>query len=422
MKSILFFIRQKLWFFIAFIFNKGLVFIAPLFVSEILTKREFGILEYGLAGLGMVINSFINLGVPSGYPYFKLKNRTENLFNAFNLHYAWLLLFFLVSQVFHYVFDLKLEYYIALNMAYVLGNQIYISTQLKTEAKIIKAVFFDSGVYLLLFLFSILAYFDLINSSIYFFNKILLGYSCLYVIYAISRILKIDRLDVFINYLKVLKYSLPVLVGGILIYFLTVSGRIFVEYFVGGFEIVGIYSFYFRLAAVVVVIYQIINIVFFRQMYELEPKKLDFYFSISFIGLYIISIIAFLVSPLILPFFSEFYKTTIQENISIHFLLSAQMIFWIATALLSNIIDREKLAGKNNILFVFLLVALIGMLFLTQFYLDLELFVILHLIAITLAAMIQTITLARKKIFFKKSVAVLFLLNIFTFIILFLFY
>jgi len=391
-------------------------------VSEILTKREFGILEYGLAGLGMVINSFINLGVPSGYPYFKLKNRTENLFNAFNLHYAWLLLFFLVSQVFHYVFDLKLEYYIALNMAYVLGNQIYISTQLKTEAKIIKAVFFDSGVYLLLFLFSILAYFDLINSSIYFFNKILLGYSCLYVIYAISRILKIDRLDVFINYLKVLKYSLPVLVGGILIYFLTVSGRIFVEYFVGGFEIVGIYSFYFRLAAVVVVIYQIINIVFFRQMYELEPKKLDFYFSISFIGLYIISIIAFLVSPLILPFFSEFYKTTIQENISIHFLLSAQMIFWIATALLSNIIDREKLAGKNNILFVFLLVALIGMLFLTQSYLDLELFVILHLIAITLAAMIQTITLARKKIFFKKSVAVLFLLNIFTFIILFLFY
>jgi O-antigen/teichoic acid export membrane protein len=307
-------------------------------------------------------------------------------------------------------------------MAYVLGNQIYISTQLKTEAKIIKAVFFDSGVYLLLFLFSILAYFDLINSSIYFFNKILLGYSCLYVIYAISRILKIDRLDVFINYLKVLKYSLPVLVGGILIYFLTVSGRIFVEYFVGGFEIVGIYSFYFRLAAVVVVIYQIINIVFFRQMYELEPKKLDFYFSISFIGLYIISIIAFLVSPLILPFFSEFYKTTIQENISIHFLLSAQMIFWIATALLSNIIDREKLAGKNNILFVFLLVALIGMLFLTQSYLDLELFVILHLIAITLAAMIQTITLARKKIFFKKSVAVLFLLNIFTFIILFLFY
>ena len=422
MKSILFFIRQKLWFFIAFIFNKGLVFIAPLFVSEILTKREFGILEYGLAGLGMVINSFINLGVPSGYPYFKLKNRTENLFNAFNLHYAWLLLFFLVSQVFHYVFDLKLEYYIALNMAYVLGNQIYISTQLKTEAKIIKAVFFDSGVYLLLFLFSILAYFDLINSSIYFFNKILLGYSCLYVIYAISRILKIDRLDVFINYLKVLKYSLPVLVGGILIYFLTVSGRIFVEYFVGGFEIVGIYSFYFRLAAVVVVIYQIINIVFFRQMYELEPKKLDFYFSISFIGLYIISIIAFLVSPLILPFFSEFYKTTIQENISIHFLLSAQMIFWIATALLSNIIDREKLAGKNNILFVVLLVARIGMLFLTQSYLDLELFVILHLIAITLAAMIQTITLARKKIFFKKSVAVLFLLNIFTFIILFLFY
>lgn len=415
--EVYFFIKSKFYFLLAFIFNKGLVFIAPLFVSEILTKKEFGILEYGLAGLGMVLNSVINLGVQSGYPYFKLKDKSGHLFNAFDLHYVWLLLFFIISQVSYYIFNLKLEYYIALNIAYILSNQIYISTQLKTDSNIIKAVFFDSGVYLVLFIFCVFAYLDLIPSSLYFINNILLIYASAYSIYALIKVYNTQYKDIFKNYFEVLRYSLPVLVGGLLIYFLTVSGRIFIEYFLKDFETVGIYSFYFRLAAVVVVIYQIINIAFFKQMYQLEPRKLDKYFSICFLVLYVISISFFIISPLIVSQFSSFYTDTIEKNIGIYFLLSAQVIFWIATALLSNIVDREKLAGKNNKLFILLLILFIGLLYLTQPVLDLELFVIYHLIIISLASLIQIRTLNREKIYFNKSAGVLISLNIITFLI-----
>lgn len=422
LKNFLLFLKNKIWFFAAFVFNKGLVFVAPLFVSEILTKEEFGILEYGLAGLGMVINSFISLGVQSGYPYFKLKNKSFHLFNAFDLHYAWLLLFFILTQVVYFVFDIRIEYYMALNIAYILSNQIYISTQLKTDSKIIKAVFFDSGVYLLLFLFCILAFLSIVPSSIFFFNKILLIYASLYSIYALIRIFKSRKENIFKNYFQILRYSLPVLIGGLLIYFLTVSGRIFIEYFLKDFEIVGIYSFYFRLAAIVIVIYQIINITFFKQMYELEPKKLDSYFSLSFLILYIVSITFFLVAPLVLPLFSSFYRSTIGENIAIHFLLSAQMTFWVATALLSNIIDRERLAGINNIYFMLLLAVFLILLYTTKIILDLELFVIFHLITITIATIIQIRTLTRKKIYFTKSAGILITLNIITFIMFYIFY
>lgn len=416
------FVKSKIWFFAAFMFNKGLVFVAPLFVSEILSKEEFGILEYGLAGLGMVVNSLISLGVQSGYPFFKLKNKSYHLFNAFDLHYVWLFFFFISSQIAYFVFDIRIEFYMALNIAYILSNQIYISTQLKTDSKIIKAVFFDSGVYLILFLFCILAFFDIVPSSINFFNKILLIYASLYSIYALIRIFKSRKENIFKNYFQILRYSLPVLIGGLLIYFLTVSGRIFIEYFLKDFEIVGIYSFYFRLAAIVIVIYQIINITFFRQMYELEPKKLDSYFSLSFLILYIVSITFFLVAPLVLPLFSSFYRSTIGENIVIHFLLSAQMTFWVATALLSNIIDRERLAGINNIYFMLLLVVFLILLYTTKIILDLELFVIFHLITITIATIIQIRTLTRKKIYFTKSAGILITLNIITFIMFYIFY
>ena len=74
MSSIFQFIKGKIWFFLSFVISKGVVFLAPLLVAELLSKEDFGILEYALAGLGMVLNTIVNAGVPAAYPYFKLKD------------------------------------------------------------------------------------------------------------------------------------------------------------------------------------------------------------------------------------------------------------------------------------------------------------------------------------------------------------
>jgi len=412
------FIRGKFYFLCAFILSKGIVFFAPLFLAEILSKEDFGVIEYALAGLGMVLNTLLSLGVQSAYPYFKLREKNNALNNAFGLHYIWFLVFFVGTQIAYYGIGFSIQYYIALNIAYVVSNQIYISTQLKTNERITPAVLLDSGVYISLLFFGVLAYLNILPSSITTFSYIVLIYAFFYVFYAIAQFKAVDKTNIINNYITVLKYSIHVVFGGLLIYFLTVSGRLFIEYFLKDFELVAIYAFYFRLSAVIVMIYQIINIAFFKKMYQVEPKVLDKYFSICFIILYGIAVLSFLVSSLILPKFSSFYLTTIEVYKPVYYLLSTQMVFWIATALLSNIIDREKLASKNNPLFLILVLIYIGMLFVLKPNLNLEVFTFIHLSVIALASLIQIFTLRKKNIFFKYSFFVLiavFLTNFMTF-------
>jgi O-antigen/teichoic acid export membrane protein len=238
-----------------------------------------------------------------------------------------------------------------------------------------------------------------------------------YVVYALYQICILDFKQLIKNYCIVLKYSSHVLIGGILIYFITVSGRILIEFFLNDYELVGIYAFYFRLSALVVMVHQVINIVFFKKMYLLNPKILDHYFSICFGGLYIVSISIFVLVPYILPYFSEFYETTENSYKGVYFLLCSQMVFWIATALFSNIIDREKLANNNNKLLLILLAVFLIILWVIKLKLTIQIFTSIHMFVVFLAALIQIYSLTKKQIFFKKSFYSIIGVNLFSLIV-----
>ena len=412
MSKIVRFLKEKAWFFFSFALAKGIVFLAPLLVAEILSKDDFGVLEYALAGLGMLLNTFVNAGVPAAYPYFKLRERDAQINHAFDLHYIWLLLFFICTQLSYVFVGFSTHYYIALNVAYVISNQVFVSTQLKTNEKISFAVFIDSGMYIVLLLFFVLSYFNIVDPEIQTFSNIIICYAFVYVILAFKKTKVIKTPNLLVNYRKILSYSVHVLIGGLLIYFITVSGRILIEFFINDFEKVGVYAYYWRVSAVVVMLYQVINIAFFKKMYTVDPKNLDLYFALCFLVLTVISVISFLCTPLFLAHFSTYFASTIKEYKPIYFLLSIQMIFWIATALLSNIIDREKLAFKNNPLFILLLITFIIVLYVLKEGLQLETFTLIHMTVVFVASVIQVFTLTRKKIFFKKSLTALFFIMI----------
>ena len=79
------------------------------------------------------------------------------------------------------------------------------------------------------------------------------------------------------------------------------------------------------------------------------------------------------------------------------------MVFWIATALFSNIIDREKLANKNNKLFLFLLTVFLFVLWVIKSNLTIQIFTFVHMFVVFLATLIQIYSLTKKQIVFKKS-------------------
>lgn len=388
-----------------FVFSvaKATVYFVPLLLADVLSKSDFGVLEYALAGLGMVVNTIINLGVPGAYPYFVLRQKQLDLQPSFKLHAIVLLIPFAINQILFFFLQLDVNFYLAFNVSYIIANQVFYSTQLKSHEKSIIAVILDSGIYILLLLYYILSLLGVVEISIKAVNIFVTLYGFIYVFYGVYNFLKHKTQISFTKYKTILKFSVHLLLSTFLIFLITTSGRILVEYFFD-FEMVGVYAYYFRLAAVVVMIYQIISITYFKKIYTLNPLILDKYYHLFFVFIYVLAIIIFFVAPYFVGYMSNFFNETYIENKSIYFLLSAQMVMWIASALNSSIIDRENLAPKNNIKFLGLLFIASVILYYLKDQLDLQTLVLMHFTVICLACLIQYYSLYQKKIKFKKSI------------------
>jgi O-antigen/teichoic acid export membrane protein len=412
------FIKKHAFFGFIFTVAKATVYFVPLLLADVLSGEDFGVLEYALAGLGMIVNTIINLGVPGAYPYFLLREKKEYLQPVFRFHAIILLVPFVINQILYVGFNLDVNFYLAFNISFIIANQVLYSTQLKSHEKSIVAVILDSGIYLILFLFFILSQFGFIVVNIRSINICILVYSLFYIILGVYKFLKHRHTIKLKYYREILNFSIHLLIATFLIFLITTSGRILVEIFFD-FTTVGVYAFYFRLAAIVVMIHQVINIAFFKKIYTFDPKILDKYYYIFFIFIYVLSVLIFILAPYIVTHFSEYFNETYTNNKDIYFLLSAQMVMWIASALNSNIVDRENLASKNNLKFLVLVVLSSILLILFKDKITLPLLTYFHFTIIFVACMIQYYSLYTKNIRFSRSwkaLSSIYLLTTFIFI------
>ncbi len=406
MKHIISLIQRYFLFGLSFVFTKGAVYFVPLLLADVLSTNDYGVLEYALAGLGFVLNALINIGVPSGYPYFVLKLNNNSILNGFKLHPLWLLLLFVINQLAYLVFNFSIELYLAFNVAYIIASQELYSIRLKSHEKPTMAIFLDSGVYIVLLLLIVLRQLTLLPINLAAINTIILIYACLYAVKGIYDYITCSKAHIVKNYKTILNYSFNIMIATFLIFLITSSGRILAEYFFG-YDEVAVYGFYFRLAAIVVMVYQMVNIIFFKKIYTVNPEILDKYYSLFFVFIITAALIIFSVSPHVMTGLSGFFKTTYEAYKPVYFLLSAQMVMWIATALNSNIIDRENLAKTNNVRFFALILLGTGLMFLFKNKLTLQLMVFIHYSIIFIACLIQYYSLNKKNIQFKKAVFVL---------------
>jgi O-antigen/teichoic acid export membrane protein len=406
-------IKKHAAFGLVFTIAKATVYFVPLLLADVLSGTDFGVLEYALAGLGMVVNTIINLGVPGAYPYFVLREKRLELQASFKLHPIILLIPLVVNQVLFFFLQLDVNFYFAFNVSYIIANQVFYSTQLKSHEKSIAAVILDSGIYVVLLVFYILSLLGIVEISIKAVSIFVALYCLVYVFYSINNFFKHKSEISFTKYKTILKFSVHLLISTFLIFLITTSGRILVEYFFD-FTAVGVYAFYFRLSAVVVMIYQIISITFFKKIYTLDPVLLDKYYHLFFIFIYVLSIMIFFIAPYFVGYVSNYFNETYLLNKSLYFLLSAQMVMWIASALNSSIIDRESLAPKNNIKFLTLVISSIILLYFVKNQLTLALLTFLHMSIIFIACLVQYSSLYSKRINFKKSAITLVLIYLVT--------
>lgn len=402
-----------------FILSKGVAFLAPLILIGYVSLLEYGKIEYSY-GLGRLLYGCALLGIGGAYPYFMLKKQETNKEMYF---YLYGLVGFIASIIFlilKSILFVEEEILFTFLFTFIFAFQGLYSGILKTEDKGYKGVMFDSGYYFLLAIIISLHVFiptlpivqvlmwgmwlNIIAYSIYF--------TCRF--HAIKK--NKNQAFVWFEVGEIVKFGLPLVLSGFIMYWLTSCARIYIGYFLG-YESVGIYSFYFRLVGISVVIQQFLYIAFFKKLYMGESSFLDKY--------YVTVMILILVSCLIISFISipvvrHFMPNKDFSDIRLMILLSIQMPVWVGISFCEGLTARENIVVIMNMRLVFIVALFTLFLVLMQKHLDLYIFTLGMIAQFCLAFCLQLYTLMRRGVILNKCMVVnviFLLLGIFTYIV-----
>ncbi len=363
--------KEKVFSIIVFAFCFGIVkinSISSIFISSNFSPSTeiFGILDYALA-VGLIVSIPVMIGLPGAYPYFIIKKNKIEYEYFFFFHGLFIGITTVVFYFLIQIFDLGISIYIQFValVTVVFSLQIIASVIYKSKNKIYKSLIFESGFFLLLNGYNLYLFINKEELNIQILIHVYLCYIIGLIIYYGYKISIINKIEIK-KYKEIIKFGMYLVIGSFLIMALTTSSRIFIKELLG-MKYVGIYGIYFRIAALIVILYQIINIVFFKKIYTASSEKLD---DVFFVFLFLITLISLLFIPLV-PYvfipFVELINDTWESNSNLYILLSFQMIYWIGLALFENVIHRENLSKKcNKGLFVFVILLLVIILFLSM--------------------------------------------------------
>lgn len=290
----------------------------------------------------------------------------------------------------------------AINISFIVANQLFYSIQLKSHERIHYAALLDAGIYFLLGFYFIAYFLDILSLSIEHISTGIFLYALMYALFSLIQFIRFYEVNSFKNYKHILNFSIHLLISSVFLFALTVSGRVLAKHFFG-YDEAGLYGFYFRLAAIVVMIYQVISIRYFKDLYTIDLKILDLWFSRFYLFIFGLSILGYFIAPYLVPYFSEYFINTFDDHKVLFLIIFSQMTMWIATALNSSIVDREGLAKICNRYFFLIFIGFMIVLVLVESEITLNLLSFIIYTVFFIAALVQYLTLYTKNIIFKRS-------------------
>ncbi|MEZ5041037.1 MAG: oligosaccharide flippase family protein [Saprospiraceae bacterium] len=391
---------------ILFVFVKINAFTAALFLSNFVDNTaDYGLFEYALS-IGLIAAIPLNFGLQGAYPFFNLRLQKEGFKSVFYFHSllvsSLLCLLFVINQWLFPFMPEKIAF--ALLIGGIIAMQVMLSAILKSHEVLSSAMLLDGGLFLVLNLYNLWLY---VSGTSLDFALLAIAFSSYMLLLWGMHLLRFlnTRSDFsWSRYKEVLGFGKNLLLSSFLIICLTGSARIFIEYFLG-MEQVGIYAFYFRFAAAVVMIHQVVNIVFFKKMYESSPAMLDKCFVVFLLFILLVGSILLFAVPLIFNGQLNLLDQTWRAYRELYVLLSFQMVFWICLALNENILYREQLSVKMNRWFLALLGLMTASIWLMARMDQLNVFnlTLINAICLALACEIQFMLLRKKQLPFTKT-------------------
>lgn len=382
---------------------KSFAFFAPLGVQEVLGSDSlFGQFEYTF-NLGQTLTGLFSVGLVGSYGYFVLKQKKDELKPIFHFHFV-VLTVVLSSITLVFPSLLNDNYFGAIILGVAFADQILISGILKVEGRNNLSVIIDTGVYIVMGLMILFALGKVINFSQQLWHLlVLLSLVATTIFYHLNHskhIRSVNKTEI----LKVYKFGGLILIAAPLIVLLTSSTRLYIEYYLD-FSDVGIYSFYFRIASLILIIYRVFGILLFRKFFIEEHNKLDTYYSLIIVGLFLVNCLIFLILPLILSGRYDKWDETYSEHSGLFLLCLFQITFWINAALFEPIFQRENKMNQFILLIIIVLITMfISFISLVPLnLLSINNIVIINSLSIFLFFIGQQLILRKGGIFYRKT-------------------
>ena len=334
---------------------KGNTFLSPLLLSTTVSLVDYGIAEFALSS-GMILSGLFHLGVGASYAFYNIKQYSIGFNPTIVLHGIGISILGLVVGIFAWLFPLYLEikYTLSVQIAIVFASQLILSSMFKTDDKPSIAILLDGGMYVPVLVTSLMALLSE-NFGIYILPLLFLIYQFILLLLFLSKWYQTDITNNKLRFKAVYTYGSSIFISSIGVFILSVGGRQLINFFFDT-ESVGIYSFYFRLASMVVLVHQALNIFLFKQIYSAALTQIDKYFSVFSLLIAFLSIMLWALIPLVLQEYISLLRDTGSSYAKLYLLLSLQMSFWVTMSLNENIIYRENLGNKFS-LFLFSVLA-----------------------------------------------------------------
>lgn len=334
-----------------FVFGFGLaraaLFFSPIILANLLTLNEYGLLEFSqsIATLSILLLGF---GLTGTIPLILLRDEVKARWDTLLL----LILVFagtsFVVSLFAalYLSSLFNFYVLAPLMVALLLCQSFWSRVFKSQGKPNSAVFLETGLWLSVLLGAYLyinfgLYRDVIAIILFLYTVVLL--------FSITRSWFHSRLPFSMNDIKInIRLGIPLMIASAITVLAAASGRAILG--IGtDIETVGFYSVLYRVTALPIVAYQVLQISFYKQIYTLEKNTLARFITLIPAGV-IIAIIGFLVLVNDLGFLlGERFVETLAQFPLVGKLLLIQTLLWAGLALNDDLNTRAQIAGFVSI-------------------------------------------------------------------------
>jgi O-antigen/teichoic acid export membrane protein len=345
---------------IGFALAKSTVLIAPLLLTRTMNMRDYGLLEYVIAW-GTPLTVVCGLGLYGAIPYFLVKRarpKFEQVFNVYTILMGALMLVFTAVRHAH---ALSLaQYMIGLITAVSVMQGIY-ATLYKVHSAPVRASLAESGLYVVLLFLALSLFAFKTDRPLLWVIFVLNVFGAIMVAGAVKKYHReISIRNTFRRFCKALGFGMPLILSSTLLGFVTSGGRMLAGHFFS-MEVVGVYSLFFRLSAIILVVYQLITTVYFRTMYEATGEILDRYFTGGLGLMLALSVASILIGPLVLARLFPKYWYYQRDSLALYLVLGMQMVLWCGVSMLELVVFRErqgvKLLGVLLISLLFLAVA-----------------------------------------------------------------